>query len=95
MSEKQQRLVLSIIDFLNQSINDGIVREEDKEGLEVAGAYTPRSPLRLDLLIIFLSSSVYRRGLRRRSNRPRTSGSFKCEACYSTEHFRGLSQDQG
>jgi len=36
MSEKQQRLVLSIIDFLNQSINDGIVREEDKEGLEVA-----------------------------------------------------------
>jgi len=44
MSEKQQRLVLSIIDFLNQSINDGIVREEDKEGLEVAGAYT-RLPL--------------------------------------------------
>ncbi|KAF8506882.1 putative stress-induced protein STI1 [Russula emetica] len=36
MSEKQQRLVLSIIDFLNQSINDGTVREEDKEGLEVA-----------------------------------------------------------
>jgi hypothetical protein len=67
MSEKQQRLVLSIIDFLNQSINDGIVREEDKEGLEVAGAYTRRSPLRLDL-ITFLSSSVYRRGLRRRSN---------------------------
>ena len=59
MSEKQQRLVLSIIDFLNQSINDGIVREEDKEGLEVAGAYTPCSPLRLDLLITFLSSSVY------------------------------------
>jgi small glutamine-rich tetratricopeptide repeat-containing protein alpha len=45
MSEKQQRLVLSIIDFLNQSINDGTVREEDKEGLEVAGAYTRRSPL--------------------------------------------------
>jgi hypothetical protein len=37
MSEKQQRLVLSIIDFLNQSISDGTVREEDKESLEVAG----------------------------------------------------------
>jgi hypothetical protein len=45
MSEKQQRLVLSIIDFLNQSINNGTVREEDKEGLEVAGAYTRRPPL--------------------------------------------------
>ena len=39
MSEKQQRLVLSIIDFLNQSIDDGTIREEDKEGLDVAGAY--------------------------------------------------------
>ncbi|KAH9081846.1 putative stress-induced protein STI1 [Lactarius deliciosus] len=36
MSEKQQRLVLSIIDFLNQSISDGTIREEDKESLEVA-----------------------------------------------------------
>ncbi|XP_006454709.1 hypothetical protein AGABI2DRAFT_133386, partial [Agaricus bisporus var. bisporus H97] len=36
MSEKQQRLVLSIIDFLNQSINDGTVKADDKESLEVA-----------------------------------------------------------
>ncbi|KAH9968735.1 putative stress-induced protein STI1 [Russula dissimulans] len=36
MSEKQQRLVLSIIQFLNHSINDGTIREEDKESLEVA-----------------------------------------------------------
>jgi len=36
MSEKQQRLVLSIIEFLNQSIKDGTVREEDKESLDVA-----------------------------------------------------------
>ena len=40
MSEKQQRLVLSIIEFLNQSIKDGTVREEDKESLEVAGTST-------------------------------------------------------
>jgi small glutamine-rich tetratricopeptide repeat-containing protein alpha len=40
MSEKQQRLVLSIIDFLDQSINDGTIREEDKESLEVAGTST-------------------------------------------------------
>lgn len=40
MSEKQQRLVLSIIEFLNQSINNGTIREEDKESLEVAGTST-------------------------------------------------------
>ena len=38
-SEKQQRLVLSIIDFLNQSIQDGTVKQDDKEGLEIASAY--------------------------------------------------------
>ncbi len=37
MSEKQQRLVLSIIEFLNQSIADGTVKQDDREGLEVAG----------------------------------------------------------
>jgi small glutamine-rich tetratricopeptide repeat-containing protein alpha len=36
MSEKQQRLVLSIIDFLSQSVNDGTVKQDDKESLEVA-----------------------------------------------------------
>ncbi|TFY80187.1 hypothetical protein EWM64_g3825 [Hericium alpestre] len=36
MSEKQQRLVLSIIDFLDQSIQDGTVKQDDKEGLEIA-----------------------------------------------------------
>lgn len=37
MSEKQQRLVLSIIEFLDQSIADGTVKADDKESLEVAG----------------------------------------------------------
>lgn len=36
MSEKQQRLVYSIIEFLNQSIDDGTVKADDKESLEVA-----------------------------------------------------------
>jgi small glutamine-rich tetratricopeptide repeat-containing protein alpha len=36
MSEKQQRLVHSIIEFLNQSIQDGTVKADDQEGLEVA-----------------------------------------------------------
>lgn len=35
MSNKQ-RLVLSIIDFLNQSVQDGTVKQDDQEGLEVA-----------------------------------------------------------
>ena len=37
MSEKQQQLVLAIIDFLNHSMQDGTVKQDDKEGLEVAG----------------------------------------------------------
>ncbi|KAJ6519403.1 TPR-like protein [Mycena sanguinolenta] len=36
MAEKKQRLVLSIIDFLNQSVEDGTVKADDKESLEVA-----------------------------------------------------------
>ena len=39
MSEKQQRLVYSIIEFLNQSIQDGTVKADDQEGLEVASAF--------------------------------------------------------
>jgi hypothetical protein len=35
MSDKQ-RLVLSIIDFLNQSVQDGTVKQDDQESLEVA-----------------------------------------------------------
>lgn len=34
---QQQKLVLSIIDFLNKSIADGTVKQDDKESLEVAG----------------------------------------------------------
>ena len=37
MSNKQ-RLVLSIIEFLNQSIQDGTVKQDDKDSLEVASA---------------------------------------------------------
>jgi len=37
MAEKNQKLVLAILEFLEQSIADGSVREDDKEGIEVAG----------------------------------------------------------
>jgi len=36
MAEKKQRLVYSIIEFLNQSTTDGTVKADDKESLEVA-----------------------------------------------------------
>ena len=39
MAEKQQRLVYSIIEFLNQSIQDGTVKADDQESLEVASAF--------------------------------------------------------
>ena len=39
--EKKQQLTLAIIDFLNQSIEDGTVKQDDREGLEVAGELHP------------------------------------------------------
>lgn len=38
MAEKNQKLVLAILEFLEKSIADGSVREDDKEGIEVASA---------------------------------------------------------
>jgi DNA-binding ferritin-like protein (Dps family) len=35
-TEKTQRLVQSIIEFLEEAIADGTVKSDDKEGLEVA-----------------------------------------------------------
>lgn len=39
MSDKNQKLVLSILDFLESSIKDGTVKADDREGLEVAGTF--------------------------------------------------------
>jgi len=36
MMSNKQKLVKSIIDFLNKSIQDGTVKQDDSEGLEVA-----------------------------------------------------------
>jgi hypothetical protein len=35
---KKQQLVLAFVDFLNDSILDGTVRDDDKEGLDIASA---------------------------------------------------------
>ena len=37
-SMSQQKLVHAIIEFLNKSLEDGTVKQDDKEGLEVASA---------------------------------------------------------
>ena len=37
-SMSQQKLVYAIIEFLNKSLEDGTVKQDDKEGLEVASA---------------------------------------------------------
>ena len=39
MSEKQQRLVYAIIEFINQSIKDGTVKADDQDSLEVASSF--------------------------------------------------------
>jgi len=43
MADTKQRLVYSIIEFLNDSIEDGTVKADDKESLEVASASLLRS----------------------------------------------------
>ena len=58
---KTQQLVLSIIEFLNGAIENGTVRQDDREGLEVAGAVR-------DMIVSFLvadlmSSAMYWRGI--------------------------------
>lgn len=67
MAEKQQRLVLSIIDFLNQSVEDGTVKADDKESLEVASASIALAVPNISHFKIY--SSVHRRGVRRGSFR--------------------------
>lgn len=64
MSEKQQRLVYTIIEFLNQSIENGTVKADDKEGLEVASAFQHRFHMyhRLSNRIDF-TSSMHRRSI--------------------------------
>jgi hypothetical protein len=39
MSDKDKSLVLAIIDFLDKSIQDGTVKQDDREGLEIASAF--------------------------------------------------------
>ena len=84
MSEKQQQLVLSIIDFLNQSIQDGTVKSDDTEGLEVAST---SHPVLLKSALITFSSSVHRRGLWRRSLRRRTGQKVVRQAGVAPEHL--------
>lgn len=62
MSNKQ-RLVLSIIDFLNQSIQDGTVKQDDKESLEVASKDPDFFNVRTQTLNLCICSSVHRRGI--------------------------------
>ena len=65
MSEKQQQLVLAILDFLNHSMYDGTVKGEDKESLEIAS--TPSVYLCPKPCLIGTISPVYWRVFRRRS----------------------------
>jgi Homodimerisation domain of SGTA len=44
MPEKNRRLVLAILDYLKVSMDDGTVKADDKEGLEVAGGKASNYP---------------------------------------------------
>ncbi|KAI0336174.1 hypothetical protein GY45DRAFT_586782 [Cubamyces sp. BRFM 1775] len=98
MSSKQ-RLVLSIIDFLNQSIQDGTVKQDDKESLEVAstsrGFFVVFIARNLTNHLRFLCSPVYRRGFRRRPQRPGAGQPPLGQARQPPLHLRCLPEDQG
>lgn len=88
---KKQQLVLAFVDFLNDSIRDGTVKDDDKEGLDIAGAL-PRFP---HLIVPFtFSSPMHRRGLWRRPIRRCPAQAAQHQASKAADHFRGLPQDQ-
>lgn len=92
MSEKQQQLVFAIIEFLNQTIQDGTVKADDQEGLEVASVFFPRHfhPVELRLTS---ASPVHRRGLWRRPHRRGAGPETISQARHPPEHIRRLHKD--
>lgn len=90
--QKKQQLVLAFIDFLDESIQDGTVKEDDKEGLEVASALArcPHPTARR----FTLSSPMHRRGLWHRSIRRCTTQAAQHQASKAADHIRGLPQDE-
>jgi hypothetical protein len=52
MADKKERLVVSILDFLEASIADGTVSADDKDGIEVAGEYYSAYGAKSRVLII-------------------------------------------
>lgn len=64
MADKKERLALSVIDFLTESLQDGTIKGEDKEGIEIAGSLE-RSVISksIQLYRLVLSSPVYCRGI--------------------------------
>jgi hypothetical protein len=61
MAEKKQKLVLSIIEFLETSITDGSIKSDDKEGIEVASV-CPAKNHHLDIGSNIDNSSSMHRG---------------------------------
>lgn len=89
---KKQQLVLSFVDFLNESIQDGTVKDDDREGLEIASGLPGSrhlTPLRLTL-----SSPMHRRGLWRRSIQRYSAQATQHQASKAADHIRSLPQDK-
>lgn len=80
MAEKKQKLVLSIIEFLETSISDGSIKSDDKEGIEVASVCRTRDYASGRFLT--LSSPMHRRGVWRRSFETRPKGQAQRQASY-------------
>lgn len=88
---KKQQLVLAFVDFLNESILDGTVKDDDKEGLDIASA----SPfLSLTARRFTPASPVHRRGLWRRSIRRCPAQATQHQARKAAHHIRRLPQDE-
>lgn len=85
MAEKKQKLVLSIIEFLETSISDGSIKSDDKEGIEIASVCRT-----MDYAFgrfLTLSSSMHRRGVWRRPFKPRAKGQAERQAGHPPIHL--------
>jgi hypothetical protein len=92
MADKKQKLVLSIIEFLETSITDGSIKGDDKEGIEVASVYLNSE---YDPCLTDYSSPMHRRSIRRRSLKYRAERETQHQACDSSIFIRRVSQDEG
>lgn len=89
-----KQTAFAIVEFLQKSVSDGSIREDDKEGLETASA-SPSLSLWSHPLCLNWSghSPMHRRSLFNRFERFETAINLLAQACFPQANRRSIQQD--